>query len=105
MPAGEQGAVPAEAPAALAVGLGCRAAAGCVVASFVGAVEAAAGAGLAHALPYAAVGSTSRLFCAATDWRASAAARRDGEGAPGSSHAHTPSAAIPAHRSRNLRRQ
>jgi hypothetical protein len=105
MPAGAHGAVPAVAPATLAVGLGCRSAAGCVVASFAGTVEVAAGAGLAHALPYAAVGSTSRRFCAATDWRASAAARRDGEETPGSSHAHTPSATIPAHRSRNLRRQ
>jgi hypothetical protein len=110
MPDGAHGDVPETAPAALAVGLGYRPAAGGVVAGRTGAgcadsVDVAAGVGLAHAPPYAAVGSTSRLFSAATDRRASAAARPDGECAPGISQAHAPSTTTPAHRSRNLRRQ
>jgi hypothetical protein len=51
-------------------------------ASIAGAEDGAdggAGVGLAHALPYAAAGSACRLLSAATDCRAAAAARPDGE--------------------------
>jgi hypothetical protein len=75
MPAGAH----RDVPGALAFGLAGLAVAGCVVlATFAGAVDGAGGVGLAHALPYAAEGSTCRLFSAATDWRASAAACREG---------------------------
>ena len=80
MPAGAHRDPPAFTTAAPAAGLGCSAGPGCfVVASFAGAVDGAGGVGLAHALPYAAEGSACRLFSAATDWRAAAAARPDGE--------------------------
>lgn len=61
MPAGAHGAVPGDAPAAFAAGLGCLPATGGIVAGFAGpvfagpvfadTVEVAAGVGLAHALP------------------------------------------------------
>ena len=58
-------------PAALAVGLGRLPVAGCVKAGFARAVDGGtdgtAAFGLAHAPPYAAVGSTCGLFSAATD--------------------------------------
>jgi hypothetical protein len=47
MPAGAH----SDMPAALAVGLGCLPAAGCVVTGVAGAVDGAVGVGLAHALP------------------------------------------------------
>jgi len=50
MPDGTHGDVPENAPA-LAVGLGCRPTAGCVVVGVAGAMEVAGGVGLAHALP------------------------------------------------------
>ncbi len=85
MLAGAHCGVPAFAPAGLAglaVGLGCVAAADPVgVAWVAGAeegVDVGVGVGLAHALPYATVGSACRLFSAATDCRAAAAARSDG---------------------------
>jgi hypothetical protein len=75
MPAGAH----RDVPAALACRLACLAVAGCVaLATFAGAADGAGGVGLAHAVPYAAEGSTCRLFSAATDWRAPAAACRDG---------------------------
>jgi hypothetical protein len=61
MPDGTHGDVPENAPAALAVGLGCRPAAGCAVAGVAGVagamdsvavgVAVAGGVGLAHVLP------------------------------------------------------
>ena len=88
---------------AVALGLG-----DCVgLGEFVAAVGYAFGVllGPGHAGPLAADGSACRLASASIDAVAAAASLFEGWCAPGRSHAHTPSATIPAQRIMNRRRQ